>query len=179
HRVVQGHDRHLLAVGGLDAGDVREGVVARQGLRRIDNDVQPAHRLRKFLEAFCRGDVGDHRRLLVVIDERQTLGAQRLEGLVAGDEAKLLARFGHATAIVCAQRTGTQKTNLQSHASSRLAKTVASPTIRRWSERRRGWANPAPSEAHSPAGPRSKPGLGLYFLPPAWTPHSQLGHPRS
>src|SRR5699024_4207023 len=102
-----------------------------------------------------------------------------LEGLVAGDEANLLARFGHATAIVCAQRTGTQKTNLQSHASSRLAKTVASPTIRRWSERRRGWANPAPSEAHSPAGPRSKPGLGLYFLPPAWTPHSQLGHPRS
>src|SRR5699024_2224169 len=115
----------------------------------------------------CRGDVGDHRGLLVVIDERQTLGAQRLEGFVAGDETNLLARLGHATAVVCAQRTGPQKTNLQSHASSRHAKTVASPTIRRWSERRRGWANPTPSEAPSPARPPCQAGpdpLVLHFF---------------
>src|SRR5699024_3607235 len=120
----------------------------------------PAHRLPKFLEVFCRGDVGDHRGLLIVIDERQTLGAQRFESFVAGDKANLLARLGHAAAIVCAQRTGTQKTNLQSHASSKLAKTVASPTIRRWSERRRGWANPTPSEGRSPARPPCQAGPG-------------------
>ena len=162
HRVVQGHDRHLLAVGGLDSGDVREGVVARQGLRRIDNDVQPTHRLRKFFEVFCRGDVRDHRGLLIVIDECQALGAQRFESFVAGDEANLLTRLGHAAAIVCAQRTGTQKTNLQSHASSRLAKTVASPTIR---------GGVTGGAAGSPA-PSGAPSLVEGPTPPALPPMS-------